>query len=68
MPSMNQKKADKISIFLIRNFISILDKKNNDISKNTNAIEDELRNLINNVDSESQKIIDIRISVILEEI
>jgi hypothetical protein len=27
-----------------------------------------LRNLINNVDSESQKIIDIRISVILEEI
>lgn len=67
-PSMEQKEADNLSKYLIKNFINLLDKKNNDILKNMNAIEDELKNLINNVDIESQKIIDIRISVILEEI
>jgi hypothetical protein len=66
-PSMNQKKADEISLKLIRKWVNYCKK---DLSgegiKSLKAINDELWCLSNN--NEEQELVDNRLGVIFEEI
>ena len=69
-PSMKQKEADKISVALIEEFLSLIKMKNNsDVNKSIQAIKDELRNL-SDEDSvnEVQEMVDTRMSIIFQEI
>ncbi len=68
-PSMKQKEADTLSLNLISNFLDLIkNKSDEDILKSYNAICDELENLKKENNTENQKMIDTRLSVVFSEI
>ena len=69
-PSMKQEEADKISIGLIKELLSLIKMKNNEsVDKSIGAINDELRNLSDEYSvNEVQEMIDTRMSIVFQEI
>jgi len=68
-PSMKQKKADYLSIELINNFLSFIDNSNFEMKKSIYRIKNELKSISNSEkNNEMQEMVDIRLSMIFEEI